>query len=83
VRAQEAVARDPNAAWLARLALAMAHARLGHSAEAHRWLEQADGWQRQERRRIAEEWAGFASSEWADFQIFHAEAVALIGQSRR
>jgi tetratricopeptide (TPR) repeat protein len=77
-RAEEAVARRPEAAWAAWPLLALAHARLGREGEARRWLEKAEERYRQERRLI-EESAGFGSGEGVDFEILRREAAALLG----
>jgi tetratricopeptide (TPR) repeat protein len=73
-QAQEAIAADPETAWVRWPVLALAHHRLGHREEARRWLDRAAGWRRQ-----AGEWGGFAlGAEWPDFQVVYAEAAALI-----
>jgi WD40 repeat protein len=58
--------------------LAMAHYRLGHAAEARRYLDKAAAWKREEAARVQQS-AGFSpSDEWPDFLILDAEADALI-----
>jgi WD40 repeat protein/serine/threonine protein kinase/tetratricopeptide (TPR) repeat protein len=77
-RLQEAADADPPHAWLYWPALALAEQRLGHAAQARRWLDRATEWRRQETRRIGES-AGFApEGAWPDFLILDAEADARI-----
>jgi WD40 repeat protein/serine/threonine protein kinase len=77
-RLQEAADADPRRAWLCWPALALAEHRLGHTAEARRWLDRAAAWRGEESRRI-EASAGFApEASWPDFLILYAEADALL-----
>jgi WD40 repeat protein/Flp pilus assembly protein TadD len=77
-RLQEAADADPRRAWLCWPALALAEHRLGHTAEARRWLDRAAAWRGEESRRV-EASAGFAPEvSWPDFLILYAEADALL-----
>jgi tetratricopeptide (TPR) repeat protein len=78
-RADEAIAHRPDTAWLSWPVLALGHAKLGHADEARRWLDKARDWHQHERRRQVTESAGFASPEWADFEIIYREAAASVG----
>ena len=79
-RVEEALALHANLPSLGWPILAMAHFKLGHADEAQRWLQKAEQWHRQEGRRLAEESAGFAPAERADFEILLREATSLIGE---
>jgi tetratricopeptide (TPR) repeat protein len=82
-RAEQAMARSPESAWLTWPVLAMAHAKLGQKEEARRWMDKAEEWHRKEGRRMDEESAGFAPVEWADFAILRSEAAGLVGGGMR
>lgn len=77
-KANDAISRGAKTAWLSWPILALAHARLGHTQEARRWLAKACEWSDQERRRQLAESAGFTTPEWADFEILKREARAAI-----
>jgi hypothetical protein len=87
-RAQESLERSPDwqSADLNRLVLALAHARLGQSDEARRWLRTTDAAlglpppEGQPRARLFVDW-GFLEDE-AEFLILRREAEdVILGQS--
>ncbi len=80
-KANETIARGAETAWLSWPILALAHARLGHTHEARRWLAKAREWSDQERRRQLAESAGFTTPKWTDFEILKREATTAIGGS--
>jgi WD40 repeat protein len=87
-RFQEALAAD--SAWpgrpLSGLGLALAQQRLGHAAEARRWLDQAAAWHEEAVPKPLQE-AGIAlpAPQWWDglsYDFLHHEAEALLPQGK-
>jgi WD40 repeat protein len=82
-RAQEALEADSDHAWVRWPLLALAHQRQGHKDEGHRWLDKAAERHRRITQQLRQETGGFAlPPDWPDFEILHAEAVALIQDPR-
>jgi tetratricopeptide (TPR) repeat protein len=66
-----------------RLFLAMCHARLGHMAEARRWLDRAVVWMEHGARQKPEEKdsAPLAWDQWVELRLLRSEAEGLLGQN--
>jgi hypothetical protein len=59
--------------------LSMVYHRMGHAAEARRWMKKADESHAEIARRLAEPTGGLTlPGEWVDFEILYAEARTVL-----
>jgi WD40 repeat protein len=78
-RLEESAAAAPENAWRTWPVLALVHHRLGHTAEARRWLERAAERHKEWARLRAEPAGGFAlPADWPEFEALYAEARTLL-----
>jgi tetratricopeptide (TPR) repeat protein len=85
-RLEESVEADPGwrATRLSAPLLALAHQRLGHTAEAEKWLEETEHWFNEVSKKISHSDPAIPPSpwyEWLEFQLFRNEVDGLRGKA--